>query len=318
MNQKLTSVQSVIPESLHAMSGILLLNKPLDMSSAKAVFKSRALFSFPKAGHTGSLDPKATGMLPICFGQATKYANYLLNADKTYEVIATLGVKTTTGDSEGDILETKPVPTYTTAQLTQLCEQFTGEQLQTPSMFSALKYQGKPLYQLAREGKTVERKPREITVFSLQLRDYRNHQLHLTVHCSKGTYIRNLVEDMGDALGCGAHVSVLHRLSVGQYQANQMVTLADLSALSEAERKAYLQPISTALSHYPSIDLSAAESQQLCYGQRVICDRHYPLGYYRLIQDETHFIGLGEIQQAGELVAKRLLKTENKAKNDQK
>ena len=291
------------------LHGVLLLNKPLDMTSAKAVFKVRALLGFPKAGHTGSLDPKATGMLPVCLGEATKYASYLLDADKQYRVVATLGATSTTGDSEGEIIQTQSPPTYSLEQLQTLCKQFTGDLLQTPSMFSALKHQGKPLYVLARQGKTVERSARSITIFSLTLDDYTNNQLTLTVHCSKGTYIRNLVEDMGEVLGCGAYVSQLDRITVGDYTADQQVRLADLAQMSMQERLKQVLPIETTLSHYPAFQLSRREAKQLRNGQKDLrCQSKKP-GLYQLIEPGDRFIGLGEVTPEQHILAKRMLAT---------
>ncbi len=213
--------------------GILLLDKPHGMSSNAALQRVKTLFYANKAGHTGSLDPLATGMLPICLGKATKLSQLLLTTDKQYWVTATLGVRTTTSDAEGDIVAQHPVPEFTAAQLEQVLQQFRGEIHQVPSMFSALKQQGVPLYQLARQGKEVPRAARPLTIYALQVLAYQGDQLQLQVHCSKGTYVRTLVDDIGQALGCGAHVSALRRLQVGPLHAAQMVSLDALYSVAE-------------------------------------------------------------------------------------
>ena len=299
---------------------ILLLDKPLNMSSAKVVSKAKWLFNFKKAGHTGSLDPLATGLLPICFGQATKFSQYLLNAEKTYYTEATLGVKTSTADSEGEAIQTLPVPTLTDAQLGDIVKRFTGEITQVPSMFSALKHNGVPLYQLARQGITVERKPRHIVIESLQIEHYEGNRLCLTVHCSKGTYIRNLVEDIGDYLGCGAHVSVLRRLRVGHYTLDQAVDLTQLAEAAPDARTDYLKPVNSILVNYPSIDLNAMDAKALSQGKVRSCDSvqfralSQQTSMPCLVQlfDENHqFIGLGSIDETGQVSAKRMMASSN-------
>lgn len=209
------------------ITGILLLDKPTDITSNKALQQAKFLYFAAKAGHTGALDPIATGVLPICFGEATKFSQYLLNADKKYRVTAKLGEKTTTADREGEVIESKPVD-VTEEQLVKVLQQFKGTISQVPSMYSALKKDGVPLYKLARKGIEVERDAREVDIYSLELVTFSDDEFVLDVHCSKGTYVRNLVEDIGDELGCGAHVLELRRTAVGDFNLGQTVTLAHL------------------------------------------------------------------------------------------
>ena len=212
-----------------AIDGILLLNKPQGISSNKALQQAKGIYFAQKAGHTGALDPLATGMLPICFGEATKFTQFLLDTDKTYVVRAKLGERTTTSDSDGEVVETRDV-SVTREQLAEQIASFLGESDQYPSMYSALKYQGQPLYKYAREGIEVPRKCRKINVFSLTLDEFdeANNEVQMTAHVSKGTYIRTIVDDLGEKLGCGAHVIMLHRSAVGHYPSEKMVTLEQL------------------------------------------------------------------------------------------
>lgn len=229
-----------------AIDGILLLDKPLGVSSNYVLQKTKYLLNALKAGHTGSLDPLASGMLPICFGKATKLSRFMLEADKSYEFTICLGVTTTTGDAEGEILSTKPVPSLTGNDLDSLVRHFQGTHQQIPPMYSALKYQGQPLYKLARAGKSVPRAPRTITISKLTLNSLHathGNQLNFTTVCSKGTYIRTLAEEMGNYLGCGAHVQKLHRLYTSPFQSFSMIPLAALAALSLPERQAHLLPM---------------------------------------------------------------------------
>ena len=215
-----------------AVNGIILLNKGLGLSSNHALQQVKRMFNAAKAGHTGALDPLATGMLPICLGEATKFSQFLLDTDKTYQVTAKLGVRTTTSDADGEIVETLPV-NVTQAQLFAACEQFKGPIKQVPSMFSALKHQGKPLYFYARQGIDIPREARDITIFSLSIDRFAADEVDMTVHSSKGTYIRSLVDDIGQVLGCGAYVSKLHRTQVTDYPADKMLTMASLQALRD-------------------------------------------------------------------------------------
>ena len=215
-----------------AVNGIILLNKGLGLSSNHALQQVKRMFNAAKAGHTGALDPLATGMLPICLGEATKFSQFLLDTDKTYQVTAKLGVRTTTSDADGEVVETLPV-NVTQAQLFAACEQFKGPIKQVPSMFSALKHQGKPLYFYARQGIDIPREARDITIFSLSIDRFAADEVDMTVHSSKGTYIRSLVDDIGQVLGCGAYVSKLHRTQVTDYPADKMLTMASLQALRD-------------------------------------------------------------------------------------
>ncbi|MFT7411987.1 MAG: tRNA pseudouridine55 synthase [Paraglaciecola sp.] len=215
-----------------AVNGIILLNKGLGLSSNHALQQVKRMFNAAKAGHTGALDPLASGMLPICLGEATKFSQFLLDTDKTYTVTAKLGVRTTTSDADGEVVETNPV-NVTQAQLFTACEQFKGPIKQVPSMFSALKHQGKPLYFYARQGIDIPREARDITIFSLSIDRFEADEVDMTVHSSKGTYIRSLVDDLGQLLGCGAYVSKLHRTQVTDYPADKMMTMDSLQALRD-------------------------------------------------------------------------------------
>ena len=220
------------------VNGVLLLNKPSGMTSNAALQQVKRLLQAKKAGHTGSLDPLASGMLPMCFGRATKLCQHLLNADKRYFVRAKLGVRTNTSDQEGHVIATREVPALSAVAIDRAFDAFRGEIEQVPSMFSAIKHQGQPLYKLARQGIEVERKSRHIKIYELMVLDYQNSVVTFEVHCSKGTYIRTLVDDFGELLGCGAHVTYLHRLSVGPFQKEQMIPLDKIE--SDTERLRYL------------------------------------------------------------------------------
>ncbi|MEP1382163.1 MAG: tRNA pseudouridine(55) synthase TruB [Paraglaciecola sp.] len=214
------------------INGIILLDKGLGLSSNHALQQVKRMFNAAKAGHTGALDPLATGMLPICLGEATKFSQFLLDADKTYKVTAKLGVRTTTSDADGEVVETKPVD-VSEQQLNAVCEQFKGPIKQVPSMFSALKHQGKPLYFYARQGIEIDREARDITIFSLIIERFEADEVDMIVHCSKGTYIRSLVDDIGQVLGCGAYVSKLHRTQVTDYPVERMMTIETLQEIRD-------------------------------------------------------------------------------------
>ncbi len=294
------------------VDGILLLDKPLHLTSNAALQIVKRLFAAKKAGHTGSLDPLATGMLPICFGEATKFSQYLLDADKHYYVVAKLGEKTATGDAEGEIIEQRSVPEILPNDLEELLNQFRGSIKQIPSMYSALKYQGKPLYELARKGITVDRPAREIKIYELQLVEQTADTLTLEVKCSKGTYIRTLVEDIGDALGCGAHVITLRRLSVAGYKTENMVSLTELEPLAEqADYQSldnYLLSINAAVQHWPILNISEAAYFYLKRGQAMIIPYAPDNGWVSLMIGER-FIGVGEILTDGKVAPRRLVQT---------
>jgi tRNA pseudouridine55 synthase len=249
--------------------GVLLLDKPIGLSSNQALQKAKWLMRAEKAGHTGTLDPLATGVLPLCFGAATKFSQMQLEADKTYEAVLLLGQKTTTADAEGDVIETRVVPEITAALLEKLTSQFSGPQAQIPPMYSALKKDGKALYEYARAGKVVEREPRHIMIHELHMdavHDDRAAAIRIIVRCSKGTYIRTLGEDIGEAIGCGAHLGFLRRIETGGYIASQCVSLPALEAMTEAERDACLLPPQSLVSAAPSVSLDAANAVRFLSG----------------------------------------------------
>lgn len=231
-----------------AINGVLLLDKPHGLSSNHALQTVKRIYFAQKAGHTGALDPLATGMLPICLGEGTKFSQFLLDTDKTYQVTAKLGIRTTTSDAGGEVVSEKEV-NVSDEQLSEALDSFRGTTKQTPSMYSALKYQGKPLYKYAREGIEVPRESRDITVFSLELLRFEHEEVELNIHVSKGTYIRTIVDDLGELLGCGAHVSDLRRLAVGDYPVDKMVTLSQLEALLEQAHEQEITPSELSLIH---------------------------------------------------------------------
>lgn len=252
--------------------GVLLLDKPLGLSSNQALQKAKWLLRADKAGHTGTLDPLATGVLPLCFGAATKFSQIQLDADKTYEAVLLLGMKTTTADAEGEVIETRPVPSITPKLLEAMTQRFTGPLAQIPPMYSALKKDGKALYEYARKGIDVEREARHITIFKLAMAVAQDARapaaIKITVSCSKGTYIRTLGEDIGEALGCGAHLGSLRRLETGGFVAAQCVTLAELEAMTEAERDACLLPAQSLVSSFPSVTLDVDNAGRFLSGLR--------------------------------------------------
>jgi len=259
------------------LDGVLLLDKPQGMTSNFALQKVRRLFGAQKAGHTGSLDPLATGVLPICFGEATKYSRYLLDADKGYYTTATLGDIRTTGDGEGEQVTTHPVPELSDELILSALEPFKGNINQVPSMYSALKHKGRPLYEYARKGITIDRPARPITIFRLDLDGYRQAELDLTVECSKGTYIRSLVEDVGNHLGCGAHVSMLRRFKAGHFTLEDSVTMDVLDALAEnvsdgeinPELDKFVHPTDCLLPNTPKVCLNNELARSILLGQAV-------------------------------------------------
>ena len=295
-------------DSLSAINGILLLNKSEGMTSNTALQKAKRLLGAKKAGHTGSLDPLATGMLPLCFGEATKICQFLLDADKCYETTGFLGVKTNTSDSTGDVIAYKDVFSVSQAQLLNVLEQHKGHLKQIPSMFSALKHKGMPLYRLAREGLEVERKARDIVISSLQLNSFDGVQFALTVTCSKGTYIRNLVEDIGDALGAGAHVTRLHRPYTAGLDDLPMYTLAELEVMSLEKRMACLVPMDRAVDYLKQVVLLDEEIVTIRQGKIVAKGLDVDVAdCVRLYDEKSQFIGLGELKTNGDIKAKRLL-----------
>ena len=290
------------------IDGVFLLDKPQGMSSNDIMQKVKRLFQANKAGHTGALDPLATGMLPICLGEATKFSQFLLDADKRYVVTAKLGERTDTSDAEGQVVKTRPVNVETSQILTAL-EQFRGDILQVPTMFSALKHNGKPLYEYARAGITVEREARPITIFGINFIEYQAPSLTLEVHCSKGTYIRTLVDDLGEVLGCGAHVTVLRRTAVADYPTEKMMTWDALQALAEqGDLDQHLLPIDTAVSKLPALKLNAEQSKGIGFGQRVKFANEAKLrGQVRLFSDKNIFLGVALIDDNNVIRPQRLI-----------
>ena len=298
------------PKGFRDINGILLLNKPQGLSSNKALQAARNIFKANKAGHTGSLDPLATGLLPVCFGEATKYSSFLLDSSKSYRATCKLGITTTTGDAEGDIVEQKPVE-VTRAQLETAISQFTGKIQQIPPMHSAVKHQGERLYVLARKGLEVERQSREIEIYRLDLLGFENEFVELDVHCSKGTYIRTLVEDLGNALDCGAYLTALHRTGVQPFWDETSYTLDELRTRSEQGLHSLdrcLLPTERALLEWPKIELDADLSYYLLQGQPVQIPKSPTSGYVRLVDEEKGFIGVGFIQSDGRIAPKRMMR----------
>ena len=291
--------------------GVFLLDKPQGMSSNDIMQKVKRIFQANKAGHTGALDPLATGMLPICLGEATKFSQFLLDADKRYLVTAKLGERTDTSDAEGQIVETRDVNVKTPEILTAL-EQFRGNILQVPTMFSALKHNGKPLYEYARQGITVEREARPITIFELNFIEYNAPYLTLEVHCSKGTYIRTLVDDLGEALGCGAHVTMLRRTAVADYPTEKMLDWNALQALAEPQDlsslDALLLPMDTAVAKLPALTLNESQTQGIGFGQRIKFNNPNRLqGQVRLFSHENRFLGVAVIDENNVIRPQRLV-----------
>lgn len=285
------------------VDGVLLLDKPVGLSSNDALQKARRLFSAAKGGHTGTLDPLASGLLPLCFGEATKFSADLLDADKTYEATLKLGVTTDSGDAEGIVTATRPVAVIE-ADVRAALPRFTGDILQVPPMHSALKRDGRPLYELARQGIEVEREARPVTIHAIALLSFGGDSLSLRVKCSKGTYIRVLAADLGEALGCGAHLTALRRTGVGDLDLAGSVTLAALEAMAEDERPARLQPVDALLQSLPAVHLDGAAAQRFRHGNSA------PLagapGKYRVYID-GRLAGVGEQGPDHQLQPKRLV-----------
>lgn len=294
------------------IDGILLFDKPQGMSSNQALQRVKYLYNAEKAGHTGSLDPLATGLLPICLGEATKYSQHLLDADKVYRTRMRLGQKTSTADAEGEIIEERPVPHFDQATIDAVLAKFTGTIQQIPSMYSALKKDGKPLYELARQGIEVAREPRTIHIYRLQLLAVEPLYWELEVACSKGTYIRNLVEDMGEMLGCGAHVSELRRLASGCFSLDEQLTLDYLQQVAEQGYQALdalLLPAWAAIADKPKVTLTETTTYYLLHGNPVRVNQLPEDEDVLIFDDRQRFLGLGYMNDDGLLAPKRLLKT---------
>ena len=291
------------------VSGILLLDKPLGLSSNHALQRVKRLYDARKAGHTGSLDPLADGMLPICLGDATKLSAFLLDADKHYWFRVRLGVSTATGDSEGEILQTHATDGIGVEQIERVLPRFVGEIEQLPPMYSALKHKGRRLYQLAREGVEIEREPRRVKIHSLRLVGADLPEFELEVHCSKGTYVRTLAEDIGNALGVGAHVTALRRTGVGPYTGHEMYSMDTLESLAGQGVEVLdrlLLPLDTALMDWPAVRVNADTAFYLKQGQAVLVPKAPTHGWVRVYLGDE-FIAMGQVLDDGRIAPKRLM-----------
>jgi len=288
------------------LDGVLLLDKPVGITSNAALQRARRALRAEKAGHTGTLDPLASGLLPVLFGEATKFGAELLDADKAYDATLALGVTTATGDAEGDVLERRPVD-VAPAQLAAVAVRFAGSIEQVPPMHSALKHAGRPLYSYARAGESVPRRARRITIHELRLGEVEGERLHLAVRCSKGTYVRTLAEDIGAALGCGAHLAALRRTAVGRFRLGDAIGLEALERLPEAGRDERLLPVGVLVDHLPEIRLPPAVAERFGNGQAVRPPSAVPAGRFRVHQADGGFVGLGEIAADALLHPRRLL-----------
>ena len=289
---------------------MLVVDKPAGISSNDVVQQAKRLFGARKVGHTGSLDPLATGVLPLCFGEATKFSQYLLDADKKYWAQVRLGITTETGDADGEVIAQADASSVTSAQAVAALETFVGEIEQIPSMYSALKHQGQPLYKLARKGIEVERAPRQVSIYSAELLQFSEASIELRVHCSKGTYIRSLAEDLGAALGCGAHVSALRRLAAGPYEEGQATTLTELCETNDMqEMDALLLPVSSAVDSWPAVRLREDTAHYVRQGQPVQVAHAPTDGWVQIFElaEEDRFLGVGEILTDGRVAPRRLV-----------
>lgn len=308
------------PKTKSIVSGVLLIDKPQGMTSQQVVSKVKYLLKSDvhdskKAGHTGTLDPMATGLLPICLGEATKFSHYQLDAVKSYQAIIKLGEQTDTGDAEGQIIATSPVPHVTQAMLQSVTEQFLGEIMQVPPMYSALKKDGKKLYELAREGIEVERAARPLTIYQLSLTPLSDQQLQLTVTCSKGTYVRVLAEDIAKALGTVGHLTALRRIQTGDFEIANAITLADFAALDVAARFDKLLAVDACVHSLPSLVLDDNQSKRIRQGQRLnvkttMLTQQLNLTFnqtFRLFDDHEQFLGTGLLEPNGRLQPMKLV-----------
>lgn len=292
------------------LDAVLLFDKPLELSSNTALQKVRRLYSAEKAGHTGTLDPLATGLLPVCFGEATKFTIALLDADKRYRATIRLGQRTTTGDAEGEVTETRPVA-VDEAQVLAVLTSFMGETRQLPPMHSAIKHLGKPLYEYIRKGEIVERELRTVIIRELKLERLEGNELEFSVLCSKGTYVRTLAEDISEKLGCGGHLITLRRTGIGEFTLDDAHTLTQLEGMDEAQRAACLLPTDRLVQNLPSLELDEVQANRLAQGQRLGLSDKHPDGKRRLYV-AGRFIGLGELED-GRLAPSRLLSSVAKA-----
>ncbi len=297
-----------------AIDGILILDKPTGMTSNAALQKVKRLYSAAKAGHTGSLDPLATGVLPICLGEATKFSQYLIDADKGYRSTFVFGVRTNTSDSDGETIATADASTLTQAQVEAGLANFRGDIAQIPSMFSAIKVDGQPLYKLARAGQEIEREARAVTVFELELEAFRpgeRAEADVRILCSKGTYVRSIAEDLGQLLGVGAHVAMLRRIKAGPFTEADAVSMTTLEGLKQgealAEMDSLLRPAEIAVAKLPKVVLGEAAGFYLRQGQPVLVPKAPTQGLVQLFLQAGDFIGIGEILDDGRVAPRRLI-----------
>lgn len=293
------------------MSGVIVLDKPAGMSSNDAVQRVKRAFNARKVGHTGSLDPLATGVLPLCLGDATKFSQYLLNSDKRYLAHVRLGISTNSGDADGEVLEEREVKGIDRARLESALDAFRGEIEQVPSMFSAVKHHGKPLYKLARLGIEIEREARPVTIYHNNVVAFEDTRLTLDIHCSKGTYVRTIAHDLGEALGCGAHVDALRRTQAGPYGEDDLATLEDIETARLGHRlDDLLRPVASTVGQWPEVALTGAPAFYLKQGQPVLVPHAPTKGWVRLVEGtdtEGTFIGVGEILDDGRVAPRRLI-----------
>ncbi|CAL1329376.1 tRNA pseudouridine(55) synthase TruB [Candidatus Providencia siddallii] len=300
------------------INGTILLDKPICISSNKALQKIKQLFNAKKAGHTGTLDPIATGMLPICFGEATKFSQFLLNSNKEYIVIAKLGQRTDTSDSYGKIINERKV-NFIKEDLYSALNSFKGKTFQIPPMYSALKYKGKPMYKYAKKGIIINRSPRLITINKIKYIRLENNELELEIHCLKGTYIRTIIDDLGELLGCGAHVIYLRRTKIYNYQNNQMIKIEKLISLKtqinegngsyESLLDTLLLPIDSGITHLPVIKLNKNNEKRFIYGQCIYTrfKNSYAEQIIRVLNKDQNFLGIALINKNGDIFPKRLV-----------
>lgn len=293
---------------LERINGVLLLDKPAGISSNFALQRVKRLLHAAKAGHTGTLDPLATGLLPICLGEATKFSSGLLEENKTYQAVIKLGITTTTGDAEGEVIAESPV-VVENEQIEKVLKQFTGAIQQIPPMYSALKHKGKALYKYARQGETIVRPPRDVMIYDLCMNrwDGATHEISITTRCSKGTYIRVLGEDIGNALGCGAHLKNLKRIAIGAFELTHSIGLEGIEELELEQRRAFLLPVDSLVQAYNKITLNNNELIRITQGQIIIVDEIPYYGIVSLYDEGNQFWGLGEVDREHKIRAARLM-----------
>lgn len=292
------------------VNGILLLDKPAGITSNQALQHVKHLFQAQKAGHTGSLDKSATGLLPLCLGEATKFSAFLLEADKHYQAVCKLGAETATGDAEGEVTLQYDVPEFTRSEIESVLSMFIGEIQQVPPMYSALKQNGQPLYKLAYAGKEVKREARQIRIDEIVLEDFTADTISISVKCSKGTYIRTLAQDIGRKLGCGAYIKSLRRVASGPFLAEQMLSMSSLENLATQgteELDKLLLPIDAVVAHMPSVNLLETVSYYLRQGQAVMVPHAPTDGMLRIYSENQRFLGIGEVLEDGRVAPKRLV-----------